>query len=173
MCLILSACQSTKASTEYGDDSSSASFSAKHQIRIQHDSGNRIYEVDGKRFAFDQLNNDQKKRMIELEEKMDKLELLVEIDGGRAEAWSEKMEAIAEQMELESEKFEDNVDDFEDDSQKLKEFSRKIAKASRNLEEKMSAIQVEMPEFDHKTIHQLEVKAEKMRHLLLEIVDDL
>jgi len=182
MCAILSACQSSKASTKYVNDSSAGFFSDNPQIRIQNDSGSRNYTVGSKRFSFKQLSHEQKKRINELEQKLSGLEHFVEIDSQRMEHWGEKMEAVAEQMELEAEAFEEVIGEieFEEDSQTLERYSLKIAKASKNLEEKMqrfekhmSAIQIEMPKLDHKKIMQLEAEAKKMERLLIEIAKDM
>ncbi len=182
MCIILSACQSTKASTEYVDDSPSGFFTDEHQIRIKHESGQRSYEVDDKRFSFDQLSDEQKERITKLEEKFDKLEGFAELDGERMEAWGEKMEAVGEQMELQAEKFEAIVGDFEfeENARGLEEYSRKIAKASQNLEakmqileKKMKSIQLEMPKVDHQMMDQLESDAEKMGQLLIQIAKEI
>ena len=182
MCVILSACQSSKASTNYVDESSSRSFSDSHQIRIKNDSESRIYTVGDKRFSFEQLSPEQKKSINELEEKLGKLEQFVEIDSQRMEHWGEKMEAISEQMEREAEAFEDVIGDYDldDGSQTLEQFSLKMAKASKNLENKMqqleknmNAIQVEAPKLDHKRMLQLETEANRMTSLLIEIAKDI
>jgi uncharacterized lipoprotein YehR (DUF1307 family) len=188
MCVILSACQSSKASPKYietlssTDHSSSLLQSGNHQIRILHDSENKNYIVNGKRFSFQQLSSEQKKRILELEAKLDKLEQSLTIDEERLETWSEKMELIAEQMEQEAEEFEDTFDDFdfEQGSRELEQVSLKIAKASRNLEDKMRqleksmrALQVEMPQINQQAISQLEVVAENMERILVEIAEEI
>lgn len=186
MCAILSACQSTNASAKRLSENSLERhhISDHHNIRIQDRNGQRLYAVDGKEFTYDQLSDEQKEKINQLEEKLSKLEIALELDSERMEKWSEKMEVVAERMEQEAEKLEDVMEALEFDldtksidvehiSTSLNEASRHMEVKMGELEEKMRDMEINIPAIDEIKISEIEVHAEKLEKLLIEISENM
>lgn len=189
MCAILSACHTTNASTDRvsqisGNASDRHHVSNHHNIRIREHDGHRLYTVDGKEFTYDQLSDEQKEKINQIEEKLSKLETALELDSQRMEKWSQKMEIVAERMEREAERFEDVVEDLEFDmdsksidvehiSKSLNEASRQLEVKMLKLEEKMHEMEIKIPAIDELKISEIELQAEKLETLLIEIAKNM
>jgi len=178
MCAILSACQSTNASTDKiskisGNASDRHHISDHHNIRIREHNGQRLYSVNGKEFTYEQLSDEQKEKINQIDEKLSKLETALEFDSKRMEKWSQKMEREAERFEDVVEDLEFDMDaksiDVEHISKSLNEASRHMEIKMRDLEEKMHEMEIKMPAIDELKISEIEVQAEKMETALIEI----
>ena len=186
MCALLSACQSSNASN-YQSQNSDSFLSNGHHIQIQNHNGQRTYEVNNKKFSFDQLNDKQKEKINQIEKTLNSLEVAIDFESEEMERWSEKMEMVAENIEVETDNFEDIMEGFEVDfedsksfSKEMNQLSKKLSKASKKLETKMNffekeinAIQESMPETDQDKISAIEFQAKKYEILLIEIADSI
>ena len=175
MCIILSACQNTAAANQ-NDFSNIKSKS----IQINHSGEKRVYHVDGKRFTFKQLSTEQQQSIRKIEKQLKSLENIIEIDGEKIEKWGAKMEIVAERMEEEALKFEQNLKHLEFDQNKIESLSVELSKISSALEENMSVLsdkmkelEQKMPQIDQDKISQIEVQAQKLKTLLLEIAETI
>lgn len=176
MCIILSACQASKAATDYSDaqittnhsraiQHNSEHHSEKHRISIIGNDEDRFYVVDGKRFSNSQLSEKQKSQLAALNEKLSRLETSLEFDEARMEAWSEKMESMVEQIEIEAEKieavfegfefddFEINLDDaksnnFDHIRKNMSAFSKEMELASQSLAAKMKHLETNIEKIE-------------------------
>jgi uncharacterized protein YxjI len=185
MCVLLSVCQSSNASNYHSQSTRSNSFSSNgHHIHIKNNNGQRTFEVDGKTFSFEQLSEKQKKQINKVEEKLNNLEISIEIESDEMEQWSNKMEVVAEKMQFEEImhdfEVEEGIEDSKKFSQEMNRLSSELTKASQNLEiqmrtfeKKMHVLQADMPKINQQKLTSIENQSKKYEELLIEISDSL
>jgi len=97
MCALLSVCKTSLASNH-----STEFYSDNESFIIKRNTNEAIYQVNGKTFTYEQLNETQKKAVSKIEKKLKKLEMAVDIESDEMEAripvLESKMEAIEIQM---------------------------------------------------------------------------
>lgn len=186
MCAILSACQSSNASNYHYSNTDSS-----NHIHVQNHNGLRSYEVNGKKFSFSQLSDEQKKKIKHIETQLNQLETAIEFESDEMEKWGDKMEAVAEKIELEAEQFENIMQDFEIDfqddfengesfTQEMRLLSKKLTEASKILEVKMKkfetkmhSMQIDMPKIDQQKIADIKFQVRQYETLLVKIAETI
>ncbi len=151
-----------------------------HIITIRGNTGERIYIVDGKKFTFAELSDEDKKRIKDVEIKLNALEKTIDFQSDELELWSEKMEAVSEKMEEEAEKFEEMFEDFDIDydeldvvSQKLEKARSKIELKMQKLEKQMELLEIKMRQIDQDKLNALEDIAYQYETILIDIADGI
>ena len=180
MCIILATSKTIQADVVKTNTVSHYSNN-DHHIIITGDTDQRLYIVDGKKFTFDELSDENKEKINNIENALNNLAIIMDIKSDEFDQWSEKMEVISEKMVEQSEVFIENMDDFDldIDHEKMSEFSKKLDSARikmevnmKNLEKQMKLIETEMPKIDQSKINKLENLSYQYEGLLLKIAED-
>lgn len=153
------------------------------RVSRQHSRGDTVYEVDGKRFSWNDLNPEQRQRLEQVEAKLRASEKRLRLQETDMDAVVERLEAKAEELEEVVEAMEEatikvekavlNMRDLDDLHHKLDAAQRLSEAKIRVKEKELRAIERELRKIDLTEVQNIERHADELRAVLVSIAAEL
>ena len=160
-----------------------ASQSSKISILQSGDQNSRTYVVNGKRFSWGDLTNEQKETIAKLEQDVEKVEEYVEISERRLEEMERILEEKADKLDQVTEKLEtieqlrasegNSVAELEKVALQMEQQALSIAQAVQAKEVEMRELEEKLHQLDLIDMTQLDEASEKLDALLIEIAESI